>query len=150
MYPALVIASKFVERSIKEKALITHMKLQKLIYIANGIHLALYEEPLIIESIRALPYGPVIVSIYDDFKVFGSSFIEANLIFPSKSVKLNKESQKSFDDAWQIGKDVDAIKLSNWTHNTDSPWSKAKEENLNIIPDRYMKDYFTKFLSVGV
>lgn len=79
MYSANQIASVFVNRAIKEKCYLTHMKLQKLIYIANGIHLALNNnEPLIADPIETWDYGPVIQSVYQNYKMFGSSRISVN------------------------------------------------------------------------
>src|ERR1700678_4357511 len=130
MHPAVEIANKYVQLAEKEKSLFTHMKLQKLIYIANGISLALNDEPLISEHVEAWPYGPVISSVYHTYKVFGTSNICLGVFgqYPL-DVALSNDETTPFLDAWQIAKSVDAIKLSNWTHNPNSPWSKAKAEN---------------------
>ncbi len=148
MRSAIEIANKFVQIAEKENSLFTNMKLQKLIYIANGINLALNNEPLIIEHVEVWPYGPVVSSVYHSYKYFGDSNICFGTfgIFPLY-VDLNEEEKKSFDDAWKITKGIDGIKLSNWTHNPGSPWSRAREGNLPYIPDDYMKEFFTGFLN---
>ncbi|WP_165501241.1 Panacea domain-containing protein [Pedobacter psychrodurus] len=123
------------------------MKLQKLIYIANGIHLALNEGPLINEPVETWDYGPVIHSVYQNYKMFGSTRISVNpfenLVYRSK---LSETAKKAIDDAWVVGKDVDGIQLSNWTHKEDSPWTTAKDQKLAVIPNNEMKNYFMKFL----
>lgn len=149
MYSAVSIANKYVDLSIKEKLTISNMKLQKLIYIANGVCLAKNDEPLIIEQIEVWPYGPVIRSVYNTYKIFGNSNISPKF-FGSFDLgeDLDNKAMLAFQDAWNIGKDISAIKLSNWTHNPDSPWTKAKSENLFTIPDEYMQNYFKKFLEL--
>jgi uncharacterized phage-associated protein len=147
MYSANQIASAFVDKAIKEKSYLTHMKLQKLIYIANGIHLALHGKPLIIEPIETWDYGPVIQSVYRNYKMFGSSIISVNAFNSEHSeVKLDDAARKSIDDAWAVGKGVDGIQLSNWTHKGDSPWTIAKDKKLSVIPNEEMESYFKNFI----
>jgi uncharacterized phage-associated protein len=147
MYAANQIASAFVDRAIKDKSYLTHMKLQKLIYIANGIHLALNAEPLIDEPIETWDYGPVIQSVYRNYKVFGSSRISVNPyqnLLPAE--KLDDKAKKAINDAWLVGKDIDGIQLSNWTHKEGSPWTIAKSKQLPVIPNQEMERYFKNFL----
>lgn len=145
MYDAIPIANLFVERSIKEDNPITNMKLQKLIYIANGVNLAINNEPLIIERIAVWTYGPVVSSVYHTFKGFGNTKIEYPALVLNKP-NLDDEAKKSITDAWEIAGHVSATQLSNWTHNANSPWTRAKKESLDFIPDEYMQDFFKGFL----
>ncbi len=145
MKNALSIANKFVNISASENIPITHMKLQKLVYIANGINLARYGYPLILERVETWPYGPVIATIYNCYKIFGNANISYNPIeIPGD--ELDEHGKSSFDSAWKIAKGFDGIRLSNWTHDPNSPWSKAKEAGLSIIPDNYMQEFFQGFM----
>jgi uncharacterized phage-associated protein len=150
MYSANEIASAFVNKALKEKSLLTHMKLQKLIYIANGIHLALNNnQPLISEPVETWDYGPVIQSVYKHFKMFGMSAITVN---PLQSIipdpRFDDKANKAINDAWEAGKGIDGIQLSNWTHQAGSPWTIAKQHNLSVIPNDEMTRYFKGFISV--
>ncbi len=146
MYDAVSIANLFVDMSIKEDNLLTNMKLQKLIYIANGVSLAVNNEPLIIEHVEVWPYGPVIPSVYHTYKAFGNSSIK--IVYPFGEIAgIDTNAKKAVMDAWEIGSKISATRLSNWTHNEGSPWSKAKAENKDYIPDEYMRDYFRTFLN---
>lgn len=150
MYSANQIASMFVDKAIKEKSYLTHMKLQKLIYIANGIHLAIKGEPLIVEPIETWDYGPVVQTVYKDYKMFGSTPIAVNPF--EKRVadeKLEESARKAIDIAWKVGKDIGGIQLSNWTHKEDSPWTKAKSQHLSVIPNEEMSIYFKKFIGAN-
>ena len=51
---------------------LTNLKLQKLLYFAYGMHLAVYEEPLFESEIQAWRLGPVIPDVYNEFKDRGS------------------------------------------------------------------------------
>jgi uncharacterized phage-associated protein len=147
MYTANEIASLFVDKALKDKVYLTHMKLQKLIYIANGISLATQDQPLIGEPIETWDYGPVVNSVYNNYKMFGGSRITVNPFTNLISgIKLTDGAKKVINDAWIVGKDIDGIQLSNWTHNEDSPWTYAKKHELPIIPNDQMKAYFKKFM----
>ena len=55
---------------------ISNMKLQKLVYYAQGFYLALYGKPLFPERIEAWDQGPVIPELYRRFEKFGAKAIE--------------------------------------------------------------------------
>lgn len=57
---------------------LTNLKLQRLLYFAYGIHISLYNERLFDEPIQAWRLGPVVPSVYREFKAFGSSPIGSN------------------------------------------------------------------------
>src|SRR5258708_10309168 len=59
-YPAEAVANYFLEKSWEEGKSVDPLKIQKLVYFANGWHLGLYGSPLIDEEVRAWTYGPVI------------------------------------------------------------------------------------------
>lgn len=65
------VANYFLDKAREDGVDLSPMKLQKLIYFAHGWHLAIYGEPLIDESVEAWAWGPVISSIYHDFKKYG-------------------------------------------------------------------------------
>lgn len=52
---------------------ITNLKLNKLLYYAQGAYLARTGRPLFNEQIEAWAYGPVVPSIYRKYKVCGKN-----------------------------------------------------------------------------
>ena len=77
--PAAAVANEFLQLQDKNpgSSHIDPMKLQKLIYYAHSWSLAVYGEPLIEEDIEAWSWGPVVRSVYLEFKDFGSKPIVA-------------------------------------------------------------------------
>ena len=53
------------------------MKLQKLLYLAQGYYSALTEGPWISEPFEAWDYGPVVPSLYREFRNFGAKAIKS-------------------------------------------------------------------------
>jgi uncharacterized phage-associated protein len=136
-YPSS-IANFFLYQSFDENIPLTPMKLIKLVYIAYGWHLAIYDKKLFDEKIQAWNYGPVIPSIYHEFKRFGKDQIndysrslnektgELSLV---KVVKDRTEVSKTLKIVWEIYKNHSAEQLSELTHETGSPWDKAINNN---------------------
>ena len=62
------IVNEFLDLASEDK--ITNLKLVKLCYIAQGLSLALLDKPLFSEPIEAWQYGPVVPSVYHEFKHF--------------------------------------------------------------------------------
>ena len=75
-YPAKAVANYFIDIARCEGEQLSPMKIQKLVYFAHGWYLALYDEPLLDEKIEAWRYGPVVPSLYHEFKRYGSGTIE--------------------------------------------------------------------------
>src|SRR4051812_39910789 len=72
-YPAAAIANEFLRLAKEDKAQISPLKLQKLVYFAHGWYLALAGKPLIEERVQAWQFGPVIPTLYREFKRYGNS-----------------------------------------------------------------------------
>jgi len=152
-YPASLIAYTFVKKGIDEGKFVTQMKLQKLVYFAQGYHLVKYHKPLIKENFQAWKYGPVIPDIYRDFKLYGSSPITNTTSYvPSDSVRtpyfLDAEALDTINYAWEVLKNFSAMSLSNWTHQPDGPWAKVyvPDERSTPIGNDDIQQYFEKLL----
>ena len=152
-YSATIIAYAFVKKGIESGNPVTQMKLQKLIYFAHGLHLATYNKPLIQETFQAWKFGPVVPSVYQDYKLYGSMPIAATdylfffkdaSVFDKELTLLDNEAQTSIKITWDALKDTSASRLSNWTHKANSPWTENYEEGVNDtpIPNDEIKEYF--------
>lgn len=134
------------------------MKLQKLVYFANGWNLGVSQEPLIDEQVEAWQYGPVVPTIYDAAKRFGNKPITKPLEkffiedFDFKPDLLTKEEGDAvlplLNWIWvQYGK-YDGVQLSNLTHLPGTPWDQIYQRYERNIPKRtdidqeLMKAYF--------
>ncbi|WP_266368823.1 Panacea domain-containing protein [Tellurirhabdus rosea] len=154
MYPALDIATQFINKSIAAGKPVTPMKLQKLIYLAHGLHLARHDKPLIRERVQAWSYGPVIPEIYGRFKKWGNNPITTPIptFDDVNETPLDPDAQDTIDFAWDIAKDFNAIQLSNWTHIEGSPWYRSVSRNESgvmeqeVIDNDLIKEYFNEII----
>lgn len=155
-YPAIAIANEFIAVAKEQGEGITPMKVQKLVYFAHGWHLAITGEPLVDEPVQAWRFGPVIPSVYRQFRDFGRNPVQdfarvvtfspfdVSSIIPRVS-KGDKFVQQLITKIWEIYGRFTAVQLSNLTHQDGTPWHKIWNENLprdTVIPDETIADYF--------
>lgn len=117
--------------------LISNLKLQKLLYYAQGFHLALYDEPLFAEPIEAWTHGPVVPEVYHEYKNFGSDAIPIpeDIDFS----KFNEQTVDLLNEVYNVYGQFSAWKLRNLTHN-EEPW---KDANIgDIITSESLKKHF--------
>ena len=155
-FPAIAVANYFIQKSIEESALLTPLKLIKLCYISQGIHLLMYKKLLFAERCEAWKYGPVIPEIYAEFKAYGKNEIKSfggypsiddqkKPIYPSVPEE-NEDAISAMKLAWDEFKQYSGSSLSAWTHRKDSAWSKAMDgkkgyDNPPITPDMLRTEF---------
>ena len=94
---------------------LSNLKLQKLVYYAQGFHLALMNEPLFNDPIEAWEHGPVVPSLYHRFKQHGASPIPP----PEGGIDMNaypEAVRELLDEVFQTYGQYSAWKLRNMTH----------------------------------
>ncbi|KQP40004.1 Panacea domain-containing protein [Pseudorhodoferax sp. Leaf274] len=153
-FSAKQIANFFLDCAAEERAAISPMKLQKLVYYAHGWYTGYTGTPLINEAVEAWQFGPVIPSLYHEFKRFGSGPIHG------KATELDFASLQStvvpppadgsvrafLANVWNSYKGFTATKLSEMTHAADSPWARTWQNNPGMrgvdIPFSEIQEHF--------
>jgi len=125
---------------------ISNLKLQKLVYYAQGFHLALHDGPLFGERIEAWEHGPVVPDLYHPFKDFGAANIPAPAAFDPDG--YDTASARLLDEVYDVFGQYSAWKLRNMTHE-ERPWIDAYEngERGRVISHAAMRDYFKDYVT---
>ena len=118
--------------------LISNLKLQKLVYYAQGYHLAIYGKPLFPEKIEAWTHGPVVPDLYHKYKKYDADPIPKPRNFSLK--KYTKSICGLLDEIYKVFGQFSAWKLRNMTHS-DKPWIDASP-GASIITHKALKDHF--------
>ncbi|GAP93972.1 putative prophage protein [Leptolyngbya sp. NIES-2104] len=105
------------------EAEMTNMKVQKLLYYSQSLHLALYDEPLFSEEIQAWRYGPVCPPAYRLYCEFEAK----QLPIPRKESlsRLPSGQKKLLEEVWGYFGSYQAYRLSDMTYG-EFPWKKAR------------------------
>ncbi len=116
---------------------ITNLKLQKLLYYAQGCVLALTDKPLFDEEIEAWEHGPVVPKIYHEYKMYGKSEIEFDEPFDENLI--DRDIQNILESVYNEFGQYSAWKLRNMTHS-ETPWKETAKNN--NISKCLIKEYF--------
>ena len=134
------ITDYFLSKTIDEDSKITNLKLQKLLYYAQGFYLALFDKKLFDEEIEAWQYGPVCVSIYHNFKGYGSNVIPYKEDKKEFSKIFSSEQIEFLDEIYDVFGQFSAWKLRDMTHE-EPTWINNKD-SASLISQNEMKKYF--------
>ncbi|MCC8369490.1 MAG: DUF4065 domain-containing protein [Rickettsia endosymbiont of Oxypoda opaca] len=123
---------------------ITQLKLQKLVYFAQGISLALFNKPLFNEEIEAWEFGPVAPKLRIPFGNLKNGPIAA----PGEmDFDIYNQQQKGFIyKIYSVYGEHTAHYLSNLTH-THSIWQEAIKREDTTITKQEMQNFFQKFFT---
>ena len=136
-YSVAQIANYFLRKGNAEGDGVDAIKLQKLLFFAQAHYLGEYGKPLYNEEIEAWDYGPVVSSIYHQFKGFGRFDIEeyAFNVYPVKAADLpsDEEDRKYLDKVWDFYSHKQSFELVKLTHEKGGPWRST----INRCYDKY-------------
>jgi uncharacterized phage-associated protein len=118
---------------------ISNLKLQKLVYYAQGFHLAMYDKPLFAEKIEAWDHGPVVPELYQKYKSYGAGNIE----IPAE-LDLSRypdDVKELLNEVWCMYGQYSAWKLRELTHE-DTPWLETHAMGGGVISHQSLRRYF--------
>ncbi len=118
---------------------ISNLKLQKLVYYAQGFSLALRGEVLFDEPIEAWTHGPAIQELYHKYKEYG-----ANAISKPEGVDFTKYDgnvKSLLNQIYEEYGQFSAWKLREMSHEED-PWVRGDARVGKIITIKDLKKYF--------
>jgi uncharacterized phage-associated protein len=155
-YSAKAIANLLIDLARDQGNSLDQMQLQKLVYFSHGWHLAITGKPLINEEIEAWKYGPVIRSLYEEFRNCGRAPIEdhatsieidtKNLTYAIVTPLIEESDQDTIDLVGRVlaayGK-LSGAQLSNLTHQLGTPWDEVYSRGSNEkISNEAIKKHF--------
>lgn len=115
----------------------TNLKLQKLLYYAQGYHLAFFNQPLFDDDFVAWQYGPVVPSLYRQLKPYLDK--EVKIEYSGTPDIFSEEQKNLLRDIFEQFGQFSAWKLVEMTHN-EAPW-KSTKSNETITKEK-MRQYF--------
>ena len=145
MRSALEIANWFIsERDV------THLKLQKLLYIAFGLHYVNQREALFYDQFEAWKYGPVLQNIYLHLKRHGRNRLTETIkVFDAVPMVSDVKAIETLQLTWEHFGSKTASELVAWTHADGGPWDVAfdgrEEQNLRPIGAAEIAKWFAVY-----
>ena len=145
MMTALTAAKYLLTLEDPDVGDLTNLKLQKLLYYSQGIHLALKGQPLFGEAIEAWQHGPVVPSIWRKFRDHGAFPLAVPEGFDLDSVPGS--AREVMDEVHAVYGQFSAWRLREMTHS-EPPWRDSYREGANVeIPHQALREYFVTVLN---
>lgn len=142
------VAKYFIDLSVESTPYaITPLKLQKLLYYAQGFHLINTGERLFRAELEAWVHGPVVREIYFEYKEFGyhtitsKPFINKDLFL--ETPLLTDGEMATIEEVWEHFGDLDGKTLEELTHQED-PWLNTEindEIDIELIREYFEEQY---------
>jgi uncharacterized phage-associated protein len=134
--------AKYIIKSLP----VDNLKLQKLLYYSQAVHLVLNDkDPLFPEDIEAWDYGPVVPPVYREYKKYGLETIPT----PQDDQPLNLTISEivSIDMTLAYFGEMSGLALMSGTHQ-ETPWKTAYRPGRpsNPIPIDSIYEYFKNTL----
>ncbi|MBN6075760.1 DUF4065 domain-containing protein [Aggregatibacter actinomycetemcomitans] len=125
-YSAMQVANAFIQKAQEGKiTALTPMKLQKLMFFAQSWYIKSFRARLIDDNFMRWPYGPVIPSIYYEFKENGGDEIKS----PAKdafntpfSSLLEQRDDNFLEEIVRVYGGLNGWTLSDMTHQQGTAW----------------------------
>ena len=135
---AMRVAEYIITVSFDNRTPVSNLKLQKMLYFAQGEALKDYGSVAFEDQIEVWNYGPVVRTVYEKFRHYGASPICKRYDTPTingdiKSVVDRVTAQYGDQSAWDLVQE---------THKNGTPWKIALDSGRSTISVRSMKEYF--------
>ena len=129
---ALVLANYIIKNSKKG---LSNLELQKILYFTELAYIKKFDEHLIEDDFEAWQYGPVVRSVYCEYRNYGANSIEKPEN-ESLSKRLTKEQLEIIDNTI-----IECNRKSYWelvemSHRKDGAWFHSFKDNKKEIIDK--------------
>jgi uncharacterized phage-associated protein len=139
MSRALEVSTRYFINTLKPDTL----KLQKLLYFAQGVSFCMNDEELFEEQFEAWVHGPVVPSVYRRYCGYGYNPIDITF----DTGEIDEKQLRVLEYVKDVYGKYDGKYLETLTHTQD-PWLYAREgldpdeRNDKEIPKELISDYF--------
>lgn len=145
-YKAEDVANWFINHFDQEAGdVVTHLKIQKLLYFAEAWTQIVLNRDLFEENFEAWAHGPVVREVYNIFRGNNWDPLSAT----RDAIDFDSDVEDVLRQVFESYGEASAKTLERMTHN-DQPWINARgdaapeERCTTIIPKTEIKEYYTK------
>jgi len=146
MLKARTVANSFIDLARQQGRGLTPMQLLKLVYLAHGYNLAIFDEPLIANRIEAWQHGPVIPDLYHAIKHHRNLPVA---LIKGDPEQISDTQNELIQAVYRAYGDKSGGKLSDLTHAFGTPWHEVYDytKSSTLITDEAIKSHYKDLIS---
>jgi uncharacterized phage-associated protein len=144
MFKVTTVANTILKKCRDKGIELTHLKLQKLIFLASQEYAKETNEYLVAEHFGVWKYGPALEGLYQLAKKYGSEVIPDDEYFETINEQKNAivvsivgdnetKALAAIDNAIEEYAQLSASELVNLTHKKNAAWRLAQKAGRNFI-----------------
>jgi len=148
------IANFLLDEAQAQGLEITNLALNKILYFCHAWYLAQYKLPLLSTTFEAWDHGPVIPSVYHQFKRHKNGPISsrATMIDLDTGLDVIARASLELEEKAYLRKMLafygvrTGSTLRNMSHEPGAPWDQVRQQAPEpgmVIPDRIIAEYFS-------
>lgn len=141
--------SVLIEKALELKLGISPQYVQNMLFIVNGIHIALYDKPLVLSYFKTSDYGAVIQDLDNMLVLNAPEMVIKKGSFNARGIAcdpfpLNSKEKALFDKLFQVYGRFTEIEIESFIKRKDSPWFKTywNKGAGKIIKPFLIKEYY--------
>ncbi len=144
---AIRLVPNILKKVTERNSTVDPLKLQKLLYYAQAWSMVFRESPMFIEAIEAWVHGPVVRSVYQEFK----SYSYENISLSAETLDISADELRIIDLVCDVYGQKTGRFLEDLTHS-EKPWINArtglsqKDRSNSIIALEEMMSYYSNFV----
>lgn len=141
-YNALDIADYIVKYEDANDHCLNNLKLQKILYFLQAQFVVKFGKSLFDDDLVAWDFGPIVKSVYDNYKVYAGASIFVN---PRnyRNAYIAREHRELIDEFLEYVRPYSSTQLVHICHN-QTPWKNARLRWNNVISLDELKDFFAE------
>lgn len=123
---------------------LTPIQIIKLVYSCHAWMLGLYHRPLLMQTVEAWRYGPVVPEVYHSLRRYGGEPVRRLIDIPSE--EYDRFETDLIDQVFHNYGTLTGRQLSSITHAPGTPWHIiwTRYGQNAVIPDPIIEDYYQK------
>ena len=139
-YSALDIADYIIRYEDKRDHCINNLKLQKILYFLQAQFVVTYNKSLFDDKLIAWDWGPVVESVYNNYKVYAGASIFVN---PKnyRNAYIASEHREMIDEFLEYIRPYSSTQLVNICHH-QTPWKNARARWNGVISLDELREFF--------
>lgn len=146
------LAHWFIQKSKEEAKPLTPAKLMKLAVCAYCEYMRQYKEPLLNESLEARENGPVVPSLYHEYKDKGDNEPIENPSRRQSPLEPDEELENFLNRIWKEYGKYTGRQLDRITRHAKSPWALTRTQSRGtrpVISDKTIIEYYDSIHPAG-